>query len=244
MKITREGDLYQLAFLPRMFPVNCYLVEEKDGLTLIDAAMPFSAKGIMKAAGGIGKPIKRIVLTHAHEDHVGALDELKRLLPQAEVFISARDARLLKGDATLDPDEPQMPVRGAVPKKVTTVPDVLLKEGDRIGSLLALFTPGHTPGSMSFLDVRSNAVIAGDALQLRAGIAVSGQLKLLFPFPALATWNKHEALESVKKLRGYSPALLAVGHGAMLSDPAAKLDLAIAAAERNLAVSLNGRSSH
>ncbi|MFF2154740.1 MBL fold metallo-hydrolase [Paenibacillus chitinolyticus] len=244
MKITRESDLYQLAFLPRMFPVNCYLVEEKDGLTLIDAAMPFSVKGIMKAAGGIGKPIKRIVLTHAHEDHIGALDELKRLLPQAEVLISARDARLLKGDATLDPGEPQTPVRGAVPKKVTTVPDVLLKEGDRIGSLLALSTPGHTPGSMSFLDVRSNAVIAGDALQLRGGIAVAGQVKLLFPFPALATWNKSEALDSVKKLRDYSPSLLAVGHGTMLQNPAAQLDLAIAAAERNLAASLNGRSSH
>ncbi|MFS0838593.1 MBL fold metallo-hydrolase [Paenibacillus sp. 1P03SA] len=243
MKMTQAGNLYQLAFLPRLFPVNCYLVEEKDGLTLVDAAMPFSAKGILKAAGEIGKPVKRIVLTHAHDDHVGALDELKKTLPQAEVYISARDARLLRGDVTLDEDEPQLPVRGAVPKKVTTVPDVLLKEGDRIGSLLALSTPGHTPGSMSFFDVRSHAVIAGDALQLRAGIAVSGQMKLLFPFPALATWNKHEALESVKKLRDYSPSLLAVGHGTMLPDPAVKLDLAISAVERNLATTLNGRSS-
>ncbi|MES9793628.1 MBL fold metallo-hydrolase, partial [Priestia megaterium] len=38
--------LYQLTFLPRFFPVNCYLVEEKDSLTLIDAALPYSASGI------------------------------------------------------------------------------------------------------------------------------------------------------------------------------------------------------
>jgi len=68
-------------FLPRAFPVNCYLVEEEDGLTLVDAALSRSAKGILREAGAIGKPIVRIVLTHAHSDHTGALDDLKQALP-------------------------------------------------------------------------------------------------------------------------------------------------------------------
>jgi len=58
-----------------------YLVEEHDGLTLGDAALPYSVKGILQAARQIGKPITRIVLTHAHANHVGALDALKRALP-------------------------------------------------------------------------------------------------------------------------------------------------------------------
>lgn len=106
----------RLSFLPRLFPVNVYLVEEEDGLTLIDAGMPFSYKGILKAAGSLGKPITRIILTHAHGDHVGALDRLHEALPDAEVCISSRDALLLKGDASLLPHEPQTPVRGSVPK--------------------------------------------------------------------------------------------------------------------------------
>jgi glyoxylase-like metal-dependent hydrolase (beta-lactamase superfamily II) len=39
-------------------------------------------------------PIRRIVLTHAHFDHVGSLDALARALPGVEVLISARDVRL------------------------------------------------------------------------------------------------------------------------------------------------------
>jgi len=146
MKMVQEQTIYQLAFMPRLFPVNCYFVEEEDSLTLIDAAMPYSANTILKAARKIGKPITRIMLTHAHNDHIGALDTLKQKLPDAIVYISERDARLIDGDLTLDPDEPQTPIRGGVPKGIKTRADVLLQDGDRIGSLLAIAAPGHTPG--------------------------------------------------------------------------------------------------
>lgn len=233
MRIIREMTVYQLTFMPRLFPVNCYLVEEDDGLTLVDAGLPYSFKGIMYAANSIGKPITRIVLTHAHDDHVGALDQLKKVLPDVPVHISSRDSRLMAGDRTLAPNEPNTPIRGGVPKNLKTRADVLLQEGDRIGSLLAVSTPGHTPGSMSFLDTRNQAVIAGDALQTRGGLAVAGQVQPLFPFPALATWNKRAALDSVRKLKEYGPSLLAVGHGRMMKQPIAALELAIAEAEKN-----------
>jgi glyoxylase-like metal-dependent hydrolase (beta-lactamase superfamily II) len=210
-------------------------VEEDDGLTLVDAALPYSSKGILRAAREIGKPITKIILTHAHDDHVGALDALKQELPaDVLVHISERDARLMAGDRTLTPDEPNTPIRGGVPKRLKTRADVFLRDGDRIGSLLAVATPGHTPGSMSFLDTRNNALIAGDAFQTRGGIAVSGQLRPWFPFPAMATWNKQVALESARKLQGYRPSLLAVGHGRMLRQPGAAIDHAIAVAEQNL----------
>ncbi|MEC0208451.1 MBL fold metallo-hydrolase [Paenibacillus ehimensis] len=234
MQIKQERTVYQLTFMPRLFPVNCYFVEEDDGLTLIDAALPYSAKGILQAANTIGKPIARIVLTHAHDDHVGALDKLKQALPGVPVHISARDARLLTGDVTLDPGEPDTPIRGGVPKNVRTRADVLLQDGDRVGSLLAVAAPGHTPGSMAFLDTRNRALIAGDAFQTRGGIAVSGQVRPWFPFPAMATWSKELALESARKLREHRPSLLAVGHGSMLGEPGKAIDRAIADAERNL----------
>lgn len=234
MKITPIQNLYQLSFMPRLFPVNCYLVEEADGLTLVDAAMPFSTKGIMRAAEQIGKPITRIVVTHAHEDHVGALDALKAAMPDVPVYISDRDARLLAGDKSLAPEEPNEPVRGGVPKNVRTRPDVLLADGDRIGSLVAVAAPGHTPGLMAFLDTRTGSLIAGDAFQTRGGIAVSGQVRPWFPFPALATWSKRVSLDSARKLQKLNPTLLAVGHGPMLNAPAAAIANAIAAAERKL----------
>ncbi|HEX5147201.1 MAG TPA: MBL fold metallo-hydrolase, partial [Conexibacter sp.] len=82
--------------------VNAWLVREDDGLTLIDTTLPRSGKAILAAAQRLGAPIVRIALTHAHGDHVGSLDELAAALPGVEVVISARDARLLAKDMTLD----------------------------------------------------------------------------------------------------------------------------------------------
>ncbi|WP_018753601.1 MBL fold metallo-hydrolase [Paenibacillus sanguinis] len=230
-RIVTIKTVTQLALLPRIFPMNCYFVEEKDGLTLIDTGMAFGAKSILQAASQLGKPIARIVLTHAHLDHVGALDLLIEAMPDVPVYISERDAKLLGGDMSLLPGEPDLPIRGSMPTKVETRADVLLQEGDHVGSLLAVAVPGHTPGSMAFLDTRNRILIAGDAFQTRGGIAVAGRMRLGFPFPAIATWSKREAVASAKKISELQPTLLAVGHGSMLENPADAIRQAIKEAE-------------
>lgn len=243
MKVVHKKTVYQLAFLPRLFPVNCYIIEESDSLTLIDAALPYSSKGILMVAKKIGKPITRILLTHIHEDHIGALDDLKKELKDANVYVSRRDSRLMSGDCTLDEDEPNTPIRGGIPKKLKTRADILIEDGDRIGSLLAVSTSGHTPGSMSYYDTRSKVLIVGDAFQTRGGIAVGGQTRPLFPFPAMATWNKELALDSAIKIKQYKPSLLATGHGKMIEEPETIIEYAISVAKKNLnnAISKGGR---
>lgn len=240
MRITNHGShLVQLTRLPRLFPVNCYLVREQDGLILIDAGLPGSAPAILAAARGLGQSITRIVLTHAHADHLGSLDALHALLPAAEVLISARDARFLNGDMSLDADEPQDKLRGAY-QTAAARPTATLRDGDRVGSLQVIATPGHTPGHIALYDPRDGSLIAGDALQTRAGVAVSGTLRPLFPFPALATWHRPAALASARRLRALGPARLAVGHGEVLEQPSAAMDRAIA----ELARSLGGAPSY
>ena len=148
MKVTAySNNLFQLT---RLGFVNCYLVRENDGFTLIDTGMSGQAQPIVQAAQKLGLPIVRIVLTHAHVDHVGSLDALHEALPNAQVAISERDARFLSGDQSLDPTEPQVPLRGGYPV-CTTKPTLLLHEGDRIGSLEVIATPGHTPFTGRFL---------------------------------------------------------------------------------------------
>ncbi|MDR3595931.1 MBL fold metallo-hydrolase [Clostridium sp.] len=234
MRVIHEKTIYQLTFLPTLFPVNCYLVEESDSLTLIDAALSYSYKKIIKMADKIGKPITRIVLTHVHDDHVGALDALKELLPNVIVYVSKRDSRLMSGDVSLDKGEPDMPIKGSIPKKLKTRADVLVNDGDKIGSLIAISTPGHTPGSFCYLDTRNKAVIVGDTMQTRGGTAVGGQVRPTFPFPAMATWNKEMTLKSVKKLMEYEPTLLAAGHGNMIKEPKEAMNRAIIECEHKL----------
>ena len=95
MKVTRHTP--NLVRLTRLGMVNAFLVVEDDGLTLVDTMLPRSQDAILAAARDLGKPIARIVLTHAHSDHVGSLDALAAALPNATVAISARDARFLAG---------------------------------------------------------------------------------------------------------------------------------------------------
>src|SRR3954452_23782252 len=128
--------------------VNAYLISEDDGLTVVDTMVPGSAKSILSAAERLGAPIRRIVLTHAHGDHIGSLDALAAALPGVEVLITARDARLLTKDKYLDPGEPQDKLRGSLPGAATR-PTGSLVAGERVGSLEVIAAPGHTPGHVA-----------------------------------------------------------------------------------------------
>jgi glyoxylase-like metal-dependent hydrolase (beta-lactamase superfamily II) len=207
--------------------VNAYLVEEDDGLTLIDTMLPRSEKQILAAAEALGAPIRRIVLTHAHGDHIGSLDALAAALPDAEVLISTRDARLLAKNTSLDPDEPQDKIRGDV-RGAKTAPTHTFEPGDRVGSLEVVASPGHTPGHVSLLDTRDGTLYAGDAYATVGGVATTAQRNLRFPFVRFATWHKPTALESARRLRALDPARLAPGHGKVVESPGAAMDRSIA----------------
>ncbi len=234
MKITQHGShMVQLTQLPHLLPINVYLVREDDGFTLVDTGFG-AGRAILAAAQKLGAPIQRIVLTHAHGDHVGSLDELHKALPNVPVLLSAREARLLAGDHTLDPNEAPAQLRGSFPAIKTRATDTLV-EGDEVGSLRVISAPGHTPGQIALLDQRDGSLIVGDAFQTRAGLAVAGIVRWLFPLPALATWHLPTALASAHRLRALAPTRLAVGHGPVLADPLAAMDEAIAEAAQNVA---------
>lgn len=233
MEATAYGEhLVRLTRYPRMFPINVYLVREDDGFTLVDTGISGCDGEILEAARGYGGRIRRIAITHAHGDHVGSLDRLREALPAVEVLIGARDARFLRGDRSLDPGEPQDKPRGGYQTCATHPTGEL--SGDRIGSLRVVAAPGHTPGQVAFFDARDGTLIAGDAYQTRGGVAVSGVVRPLFPFPALATWHGPTALESANRLRTLEPSRLAVGHGKVLEDPLPAMDRAIGVAERKV----------
>jgi glyoxylase-like metal-dependent hydrolase (beta-lactamase superfamily II) len=209
--------------------VNCYLVPEDDGLTLIDTTLKGGEKAILAAAERLGAPIVRIALTHGHGDHVGALDALAHQLPQAEVTISARDARPLAGDMSTDPGEPSGKLKGSWPK-VATTPSRLLQPGDTVGSLVVHAAPGHTPGQVAFLDPRDGTLYCGDAYSTLGGVATAAKANPRFPLVALATWDKPTALETARSLRALDPRSLAPGHGKVVESPGAAMDAAIAKA--------------
>lgn len=209
--------------------VNAYLVEDDDGLTVVDTGLSL-AKRIVARAQELGAPIRRIVLTHAHGDHVGGLDALVALVPEdVEVIISGRDARWLAGDEAPQPGEPaDAKARGAA--KTKTQPTRTVEPGDRIGSLEVVAAPGHTPGQIALLDPRDRTLIAADAYSTYGRVATSAKVALRSPLPALASWHRPTALRSARELRALDPVRLAVGHGPVVENPGAAMDAAIASA--------------
>lgn len=230
MKLSEHGDY--LIQLSRLGSFNCYFVREDDGLTLVDTNLPGSAKGIIQAAESLGQPIKRLTITHAHGDHAASMDAVVEALQEVEVAFSARTERFLSGDMSLEADEPQSKLRGSYVTS-NTKPSRRLAPGDQIGSLKVVAAPGHTPDQIAFMDIRDETLIAGDAYQTKAGTAVMGVMRWLFPFPAMATWDKPTALATARNLYDLQPRRLAVGHGRVLEDPLAEMEKAISEAERS-----------
>jgi glyoxylase-like metal-dependent hydrolase (beta-lactamase superfamily II) len=211
-------QITQLTFL---WFINAFLVREDDGFTVVDTALGFAAKGILAAAAAQNLPIRRILLTHAHADHIGALDKLHAAVPAAEFLIGERESRLYKqaqqgvktAKLTLEPGEPQTRVKGDYPKCTTPVTRTF-NDGDHIGSLRAVFTPGHTPGHMSFLDERSGTVIAGDALFATGALRIVGDPRgFAGTLGAWFTWHKITALESGLRIAMLNPERVVCGHG-------------------------------
>jgi glyoxylase-like metal-dependent hydrolase (beta-lactamase superfamily II) len=211
--------------LTRLGLMNCYLVAESDGFTLIDTMISGSAKDILAAANSLNRGlIRRILLTHAHSDHIGSLDALATTIGGAagsppDVAISQREAPLLAKPpnfATL-PGEPPCKLKGGYPGAKTPASH-LVADGELFGSLRCIATPGHTPGHFSFLDERDGTLYAGDALVTVGGAPhVPGFGPWYFPLPKFATWDRPLSVASVRNLLDIPIARIAPGHGNVLT---------------------------
>jgi hydroxyacylglutathione hydrolase len=156
--MTEEPTIEILELGP--FLVNCYIVADpvsKEGL-IIDPS--WDPELIISHVNRMSLNIKKIVITHGHADHIGALDEIRKTF-RAPVLIGEKDAAMLTN--------PVSNLSGLAGEDIiTTEPDGLLKEGHKITvggySFDVLETPGHSPGSISLHG--HGAVFTGDALFL------------------------------------------------------------------------------
>ncbi len=227
MDLTRVDNHTTMVTLLRFS--NVFLVRETDGFTLIDTSLPGSAHTIIDAAKVYDLPIRRILLTHAHGDHVGSLDTLhKELGGDVMVAIGEREAPLLHKDLSLRAGEPQKPLKGFLFPGTKTRPTHTLREGELFGSLRCIATPGHTPGHMSFLDERDGTLFAGDAVISMAGVMRTAMdTPWWFPLPKIFSWDAGLANASSRKLLDVAPKTVVTGHGRVMGDGTVALRAAL-----------------
>ena len=227
---SAEAGIHRIS---RLGIVNEYLVAEDDGLTLIDTGLAGTHRLILARAAALGMPIVRIVLTHAHRDHRGSLDALAGVLPGVQVITSEREADLLAGHTEPRDREPAGPMRGGF-RAAAIRPARLVADGDAIGSLRVLATPGHTPGHLALFDTRNGTLYAGDVFTTTRGVATSAVVPWRYPMAGLATWNRGLDLDSARRLCDLDPVRLASGHGPVIKVPGPAMARAIASAARKI----------
>ncbi len=221
--------------------VNVYLIKE-DPLTLIDVG-PKTAEAStvlrkkLQQNGVNLRDIRRIVLTHAHEDHCGLAKQVRDEANNAEIFIHNWETGHLFGRLSQENHKSLIHKAGVPAKvfeelqktyeKISLLTDSLgetefteLRDEQELefesGMLKVLHTPGHTPGSCSFLRESNRTIIAGDCV-----------LKRITPNPIISPdpinpekrfKSLAEYLVSLAKIRKFSPTLVHGGHGEPITD--------------------------
>jgi len=221
--------------------VNVYLIKE-DPVTLIDVGPKTveAAKALRAKMGEQGikfADVRRIVLTHAHEDHCGMAKQVRDEAKNAEILIHDWETGHLFGRLAQEQHR-KLLLRSGVPPAVfedmrSLYDDIslltdALEDGEytalrdqmelefESGSLRVLHTPGHTPGSCSFAREANRTLICGDCVLKRITpnpIVSPDPIDPDRRFPSLA-----EYLVSLAKLRSYKPTLAYGGHGEPVTD--------------------------
>ena len=221
--------------------VNVYLIKE-DPLTLIDVGpKTVAAEAVLREKlrqNGVKiSDLKRIILTHSHEDHFGLAKKIRDESNGAKIFVHGWETGHLSGtakSATID----DLLVRAGVPEKIvaslreiyreaSAFSDFLdeaeiseLKDESEIefanGALKVLHTPGHTPGSCCFLREANRTLIAGDTVLKRITpnpLIAPDPFDSTKRFPSLG-----EYLVSLAKIKSCAPTLVHGGHGEPITD--------------------------
>src|SRR5215210_1698119 len=230
MDHTRRGA--HLVQVTRLRFVNAFVVLEDDGATVIHTTLPRGADTILTPAEAIGAPVRRLAVTHAHGDHVGSLDALAERLDGVEIAFPAREARLMAGDRSLDPGEPQWPrprraygedelptgEDAADPGRSHRRPPRLARGGRRGGPHTgAGRLPRHPRPDAPVRGRLRDVVRAGHLGQAHAALAHAGDRDLAPP----------DGARECAPAAALEPARLAPGHGRVVECPAAVMDQAL-----------------
>jgi|AGTN01.3.fsa_nt_gi Zn-dependent hydrolases, including glyoxylases len=206
-----HSTIWQITFLFPA-PVNCWLLQNSDGLTLIDAAYPSSGQKILSAIECLDQPLRRIVITHAHPDHSGAAREVAEK-SNAVVLAHTADLPYLQGQRSLAEEKgfwQSRIVLGAAQKlgllDLPAIENVeAVADGDTIDNFKIIHTPGHTPGSISVWASDEAAIFSGDNLLYRMRM-----LQVGLPWFTVDLTTQRNSLHSYMEL----PARMIMGgHG-------------------------------
>ena len=171
---TIAPGVHRIALTPFDF-INAYAIEQGDGqVTLVDTGVASSGSRVLDALASLRiapEQVTTIVLTHAHPDHLGGLETVRRSAARARVTMHEADAPF--ASAGLAPPRDTSTLLGRVlsrgSSKQEWAPasiDGYVVDGSVIPGtgLQAHHTPGHSPGHIALLHQETGVLITGDSI--------------------------------------------------------------------------------
>jgi glyoxylase-like metal-dependent hydrolase (beta-lactamase superfamily II) len=222
-----------VGWLPISF-VNVYFVGKAGGpWVMVDSGLPERADDIFAAAearfGGGSRP-EAILLTHGHFDHAGSALALAELW-DVPIYAHRLEMPYLSGKSPYPPPDPTL--RGAMAFLSRFMPSRPNDFGDRLRELpqgevpgapgwQAVYTPGHSPGHVSFFRASDRVLLAGDAFATMNmdrwnGLITARKTLARAGAPFNSDWAATRS--SVAQLAKLRPNVVGCGHGIPRSDP-------------------------
>jgi glyoxylase-like metal-dependent hydrolase (beta-lactamase superfamily II) len=181
--------------------VLTYLFALDDGVCLVDSGWDneeswAALRNGLALAGFRSSDVRWVYLTHVHRDHYGQVGRIRRE-SDARVGMHPADARIVAsryaapsrwlsdvtsliashGVPEAEQEELLASVRPSSPAIWDQQPELLIQDDDllptSVGPLKAIWTPGHSPGHLCFLDVQAKMLLAGDHLLPRVSPNIS-----------------------------------------------------------------------
>lgn len=187
--------------LPPATHTNCVLFGSAE-VVAVDPATPYpEEQAILDRAldklARRGVSLRAVLLTHHHRDHIGAAAYLKSSR-HVEVWAHAKTAALVPA--------------GLVDRHLNEGERITLA-GDPARTLRALYTPGHAPGHLCFLEESTGIAAVGDMVASVGTIIIDP-----------SEGDMADYLNSLARLRAEGMRVLIPSHGLPIGDPSGKID--------------------
>ncbi len=146
------------------FETNCFIIYDRGSVAtkdcwIVDAS--FEPGPLIQRIRELGLKPSKLILTHAHIDHIAGVDDVLRAFPGTPVLVHPAEKEWLS--------DPGLNLGRPIGMEITAHgPDALIEEGQTLElgpqRWLVLHTPGHSPGGISLYNQEAGVAIVGDSL--------------------------------------------------------------------------------
>ncbi|WP_320130784.1 MBL fold metallo-hydrolase [uncultured Sphaerochaeta sp.] len=225
--------------------IHPVLIDTGKEVILFDAGFPDQLEDFEKELALVASSfpkVTKLVISHQDHDHMGSLRAIKKRFGQIEIIASALETPYIDGTKhslrLVQADAFNQTIKGPYKEfgekfsaylrtiEPCPVDTEIVEEGYIAEGIMAIFTPGHTPGHVSLYLEEKEILLAGDALAIENSAFVIANPQF--------TLDMEQTLASIQKIRDMHPCLIVCYHGGRIdTEVGQKLDELIKKCEKS-----------